>query len=82
MGDLGLEDPLEKGMGTYSSILARRIPLTEEPGSYSRWGRKESGTTEPTNTNISFNSYIRDLTCFILSLSVLVFMEYCYNFEQ
>ena len=29
---LGLEDPLEKGMATHSSILAWRIPLTEEPG--------------------------------------------------
>ena len=26
------EDPLEKGMGTHSSILAWRIPWTEEPG--------------------------------------------------
>ena len=26
------EDPLEKGMATYSSILAWRIPWTEEPG--------------------------------------------------
>ena len=29
---LGQEDPLEKGMATYSSILAWRIPWTEEPG--------------------------------------------------
>ena len=29
---LGQEDPLEKGMATYSSILAWRIPLTEKPG--------------------------------------------------
>ena len=29
---LGSEDPLEKGMATNSSILAREIPLTEEPG--------------------------------------------------
>ena len=29
---LGQEDPLEKGMGTHSSILAWRIPWTEEPG--------------------------------------------------
>ena len=28
---LGQEDPLEKGMTTYSSILAWRIPQTEEP---------------------------------------------------
>ena len=29
---LGLEDPLERGMTTHSSILACRIPWTEEPG--------------------------------------------------
>ena len=28
---LGCEDPLEEGMATHSSILARRIPWTEEP---------------------------------------------------
>ena len=30
-GDLGWEDPLEKGMPTHSSILAWRIPWAEEP---------------------------------------------------
>ena len=29
---LSWEDPLEKGMATHSSILAWRIPWTEEPG--------------------------------------------------
>ena len=29
---LGQENPLEKGMATHSSILALRIPRTEEPG--------------------------------------------------
>ena len=29
---LGQEDPLEKGMATHSSILAWRIPQTEDPG--------------------------------------------------
>ena len=29
---LGQEDPLEEGMETHSSILAWRIPWTEEPG--------------------------------------------------
>jgi len=29
---LGQEGPLEKGMATHSSILAWRIPRTEEPG--------------------------------------------------
>ena len=32
VGSLGWEDPLEEGMATYSSILAWRIPWTEEPG--------------------------------------------------
>ena len=40
---LGWEDPLERGMATHSSILAWRIPWTEEPGGlYSPWGLKES----------------------------------------
>ena len=29
---LGWEDPLEKDMATFSSVLAWRIPWTEEPG--------------------------------------------------
>ena len=32
VGSLGQEDPLEKEMTTHSSILAWRIPWTEEPG--------------------------------------------------
>ena len=41
---LDQEDSLEKGMATQSSILAWRIPWTEEPGElatvhYSPWGR-------------------------------------------
>ena len=32
---LGWEDPLEEGMATHSSILAWRIPWTEEPVDYS-----------------------------------------------
>ena len=34
----GQEDPLEKGMATYSSILAWRIPRTEEPGGLESMG--------------------------------------------
>ena len=43
---LGWEDLLEKGMATHSSILAWRIPWTEEPGGYSPWGNKELDKTE------------------------------------
>ena len=43
---LGWEDPLEKEMATLSSILAWRIPWTEEPGRYSLWSCKESDMAE------------------------------------
>ena len=33
---LGQEEPLEKAMATHSSILAWRIPWTEEPGGLQR----------------------------------------------
>ena len=40
---LGWEDPLEKETATHSTILAWRIPWTEEPGRlYSPRGHKES----------------------------------------
>ena len=39
---LGWEDPLEKGMATHSSILARRIPWTEEPGELQSMGVTKS----------------------------------------
>ena len=46
VGDPGLipgwEDPLEKGMATHSSILAWRVPCTEEPGGLQFMGCKES----------------------------------------
>ena len=43
---LGPEGPLEKGMATHSSILAWRIPWTEEPVGYSPWGCKELDATK------------------------------------
>ena len=43
---LGQEDPLEKEMATHSSILAWRIPWTEELGGLQSMGHKESDMTE------------------------------------
>jgi len=42
-GDLGQEDPLEKEMATHSSILAFRIPWTEEPGGLQSIGSQKVG---------------------------------------
>ena len=38
---LGQKDSLEKEMGTYSSILAWRIPWTKEPGELQSMGLQE-----------------------------------------
>ena len=40
---LGWEDPLEEEMATHSSILAWRIPLTEEPGGLQSMGSQRVG---------------------------------------
>ena len=40
---LGQEDPLEKGMATLSSILAWRIPWTEEPSGIQSTGLQRVG---------------------------------------
>ena len=48
---LGQEDPLEEAMATHSSILAWRIPQTEEPGGLQFIGCKESDMTEHTGTH-------------------------------
>ena len=54
---LGQEDPLEKETVTHSSMLAWKIPWTEEPGS--PWGCKQSDMIEHMHTHIrmcNFNS--------------------------
>ena len=40
---LGQEDPLEKEVATHSSILAWRIPWTEEPGGLQSMGSQKVG---------------------------------------
>ena len=55
---LGQEDPLEKDMATDSSILAWRIPWTEEPGGLQSTGLQRVNTTERLGTH----SEVRDFT--------------------
>ena len=40
---LGQVDPLEKGMATHSSVLAWRMPWTEEPGGPQSMGSQKVG---------------------------------------
>ena len=44
--DMGGEDPLEEEMATHFSILAGRIPWTEEPGGLQSIGHRELDMTE------------------------------------
>ena len=48
---LGQEDPLEKGMATHFSILACRIPWTEEPGGLQSTGSQRVGHSWEINTH-------------------------------
>ena len=69
---LGWEDPLEKEIVTHSSILAWRIPWTEEPGRlHSPWNLKELDTTEQLHSleqnTIFLILYINDNAYAVLS---------------
>ena len=47
---LGWEDPLKKEMAIHSSVLARKIPWTEEPGGLKSMGLQKIGHDPVTNT--------------------------------
>ena len=49
------EDPLEKEMATHTSILAWRIPWTEDPGGLQSMDHKESDTTERLTFSLFIN---------------------------
>ena len=60
-GDLvqspGQEDSLEKGMATHSSILAWRIPWTEDPERLKSMSHKELDKTERLSLSLSIHSH-------------------------
>ena len=58
---LSQEDHLEKGMATHSSILAWRIPWTEEPGRLQYIGLQRVGYNWETNTFTSLQGYEYDV---------------------
>ena len=72
---LGWEDPLEEGMATHSSILAWRIPWTEEPGELQSrpWGHKEADMTEEL-THTQYSSPLMP-SFFIFSNT---FLKFCF----
>ena len=68
---LGQEDPLEKEMAMHSSIIAWRIPRTEEPGRIQSIGSQETDTPQQLNHH---HLYI------ILCNIFVVYISYIYNF--
>ena len=52
---LGREDPPEKGVATDTSVLAWRIPWTEEPGRLQFMGSQRVGHDLATNTVFTFD---------------------------
>ena len=54
---LGWEDPLEEGTATHSSILAWRIPWTEEPGGLQSMGSQRIGHDWATKHSISISRH-------------------------
>ena len=70
---LGLEDPLEEKIATHSSILAWRIPWTEEPGGQQSMGlqrvRHDLGAKTATTTqNVFCKEGVREFESFFKSL--------------
>ena len=51
---LGQDDPLDKGMATHFSMLAWRIPWTEEPGGLQSTGSQESDSAERLHVRFLF----------------------------
>ena len=61
---LGREDLLEEGMATHSSILAWRIPWTEEPVKLSPWGRRvRHNWSDLAHTHACIHIYIYMCVC-------------------
>ena len=71
---LGQEDPLEKEMATQSSILAWRIPWTEELGGLQSMGGKEWDTTERLHFHFTMAYIAIVLIFFYISFFLLPFL--------
>ena len=68
---LGQEDPLEKEMATHSSILAWRVPWTEESGRLQSVGSqraRHNWATKPSPASYSMNTHLSDFWLFCLAL--------------
>ena len=75
---LGGEEPLEEGMATHSSILAWRIPCTEEPGGLQSIGSQRVGHNWASNS-FFIDSFLRFKQVKWLSP---IHISYCQGWES
>ena len=75
---LGQEDPLEKGMGTHSSVLAWRIPWTKEPDRLQSMGSQRVGHDWVTNTH----AWLENTLLWIVFLISCLKTRYCCSITQ
>ena len=75
---LGQEDPLEKGKATHSSILAWRIPWTEEPGGLQSVGSQRFRHDWTTNTAILLITTTKTRARF-LTVSKMYISQTCFS---
>ena len=67
---LGWEDPLEEEMATYSSILAWRIPWTEEPGWLQSMGSQKVRHDWVTKPSTHTNEHSTHVLCLVIQSSL------------
>ena len=91
---MGWEDPLEKGMATHSSVLAWRIPWTEEPGGLCPMEKLQEqflpferfphlfhhlfSLSLPPSLSLSIYIYIHTHTHTMVNINIMVYV-YIYN---
>ena len=79
---LGWQDPLEKGMATHSSILAWRIPGTEEPGGLQSMGLQRVGHNWATKHTHNVTKYPKIMTLLVRNSRYLELRNYILLLEK
>ena len=69
---LDQEDPLEKGLITHCSILARRIPWTEEPGGLPTMGSKNWTQLSDSHNNVDQKLVVRMVLKYYLNVHACI----------
>ena len=73
VSSLGWEDPLERGMVTHSSILAWRIPWTEEPGQLQSMGLQRVGHDVVTKQQQQNGGKVQNNSNVLISILSLIY---------